>query len=462
MKNCRFLAIFAISFGAILASNQAFADIRIANEVENRKVHFESADYKLSTDAKLILDQAISLLARMNEPYSLKVMGFTDSHGNDDLNQNLSVQRANIVANYFVSKGIERERILIQGRGWEQPVDSNETEEGRSRNRRVEFKFITPDTTASNLQLVASADPSAIPVKAKEEEVLQIGPQEAQPVAEELKTDPTPPAPVAQPTPVKKEEPKLEEEEIPAPMVSNSRRGNDTMLASEKKRSKNDYYRDHVYENRKRGDQGQTYVQISPIWARLNGASTLGAASNKINSQMSFRGEAGWVSFLEDDLRTFVVAKAYGHFMRFDSNATSLTAKSQKQFPFAGELGIGHYFHPSFFLQLQSGYGKELDYHLDAAGNIEMDTDWIWHAGMSTEIIAWRFSKEGDIGLDAYFNYYDLAKGILESGSSFGMNLFVDYEFLRAGFGFSKINLDTTSGRSFDNWQFGPNFRVYF
>ncbi len=457
MKNRRFLSIFAVVLGVVFASDQAFADITVAKEVETRKVHFDSSDSKLSPDAKLILDQAVALMSRINEPYSLKVMGFTDSHGHEDLNQNLSTQRANVVANYLVSKGIERERILIQGLGWEQPVDTNDTEDGRSRNRRVEFKFITPDTTV--MPLVASADPNSIPEKPKQEEVIQISP--SQPVPEELKADPTPPpAPVAQPE-VKKEEPKMEEE-IPAPTPYPSRAANGTMLVSEKKRKRSELYRDHVYEDRKRGDQGQTYVQISPIWAQLKGASALGASNNKISSQMSFRGEAGWISFLEDDLRTFVSAKAYGYLMRFDADASNMMTRDQKQFPFAGELAVGHYFHPSVFIQIQSGYGKELDFHLDSGGNIELDTDWMFHAGMAMEAIVWRFNNDGDIGFDAQFNYYDIARGILDSGSSFGASVFVDYEFMRAGFGINKISLDTDANNTIDNWQFGPNFRVYF
>lgn len=468
MKKQAFLAFFSICLCWGVGISDAHADMKIAHEVEIQKVHFDSSDYKLSSDAKLILDQTITLLARMNESYSLKIMGFTDSHGSDELNRSLSVQRANAVAEYFISKGIDSDRILIQGKGWEQPIASNETEEGRNVNRRVEFKFITPDTT--QLKLTASTD-AIVPASPKEEEIIQINPQEVK--AEELKpVQEVQPAPVeVKPEPqvekkpavqsVKQQQTKFDEDEelVHTPVqVSPERRGHDTMLVSVKKRTS--YYRDHVYEDRKRGDQGQTYVQVTPEFVRLNGASKLGAADDHISSQLSFRGEAGWVSFLEEDNSTFVVAKGYGSMLRFSDNSANLIAKDQKQFTFGGELGIGHYFHPSVFLQLQSGYGKELDYHL-TSGNIELDTDYIWHAGMSAEVVAWRFSREGDIGLDGFFNYYDIARGILNSGSSFGASIFVDYDFLRAGFGISKLNLETKTIK-FDTWQFGPNFRAYF
>ena len=133
---------------------------------------------------------------------------------------------------------------------------------------------------------------------------------------------------------------------------------------------------------------------------------------------------------------------------------------SQKGYSFGGELGIGRYFHPNVALQIQAGYGAEMIHEL-VAGSVELDQELIGHAGLTAEVVFWRFTKEGDLGLDGYVNYYDIGRGILNTGLGYGLDLFVDYDFLRVGVGFSLLNLEATT-RSFNQWQFGPNIRLYF
>jgi OmpA-OmpF porin, OOP family len=66
----------------------------------------------------------------------------TDSYGSDDYNFKLSDNRAKSVREYIVSKGIAESRITSQGYGETKPVATNETDEGRQLNRRVEFKIL--------------------------------------------------------------------------------------------------------------------------------------------------------------------------------------------------------------------------------------------------------------------------------------------------------------------------------
>lgn len=73
------------------------------------------------------------------------VYGHTDSTGSDAYNQDLSERRARSVANYLAMRGVSSARIRSQGVGEQYPVASNDTEEGRALNRRVEIK-ITPIT----------------------------------------------------------------------------------------------------------------------------------------------------------------------------------------------------------------------------------------------------------------------------------------------------------------------------
>lgn len=81
------------------------------------------------------------LLPKLNDPgvASVKVIGFTDSVGSDSYNQRLSERRASGVAEYLISQGLAPNKVTSQGRGESEPVADNDTDEGRSRNRRVEL-----------------------------------------------------------------------------------------------------------------------------------------------------------------------------------------------------------------------------------------------------------------------------------------------------------------------------------
>ena len=69
-------------------------------------------------------------------------VGHTDSVGSDAYNQKLSVRRAEAVKAFLVSQGIEKNRIYTEGKGEKQPVASNQTKEGRAKNRRVEIEVV--------------------------------------------------------------------------------------------------------------------------------------------------------------------------------------------------------------------------------------------------------------------------------------------------------------------------------
>jgi len=71
----------------------------------------------------------------------LLIMGHTDNRGNEKMNMELSEARAHAVADYLVSKGVTREHLTWKGFGRTRPVADNATEDGRGRNRRVEFQF---------------------------------------------------------------------------------------------------------------------------------------------------------------------------------------------------------------------------------------------------------------------------------------------------------------------------------
>ncbi|WP_300617893.1 OmpA family protein [Dokdonella sp.] len=93
-----------------------------------------------TADSIAILDQAIDALNRYPE-IKVELDGHTDSVGTDQYNQGLSERRAQIVADYLTSHGVDSSRIVaVKGFGESQPIDTNATKEGRARNRRTEIK----------------------------------------------------------------------------------------------------------------------------------------------------------------------------------------------------------------------------------------------------------------------------------------------------------------------------------
>ena len=92
----------------------------------------------LSADAKTNLNKLVTVLNEYHDT-DIEVQGHTDSKGSLAYNQTLSEQRANAVSGYLTSKGIVASRLTIKGFGETLPKYENDTEAGRTQNRRVEF-----------------------------------------------------------------------------------------------------------------------------------------------------------------------------------------------------------------------------------------------------------------------------------------------------------------------------------
>jgi len=97
---------------------------------------FNSAEIKPSFYSSL--DKVNHVLSQYSSS-NITIVGHTDSKGSESYNQTLSEQRAQAVRGYLTSGGVINTRLSIQGDGELQPRASNETSEGRSRNRRVEL-----------------------------------------------------------------------------------------------------------------------------------------------------------------------------------------------------------------------------------------------------------------------------------------------------------------------------------
>jgi len=105
------------------------------------KVFFETAKSKILPQSFEMLNEVADVLVR-NTDMSVRIEGHTDSRGSDKYNKRLSQDRANSVQKYLIGQAVPASRMTAKGLGEEQPIESNDSEEGRAKNRRVEFHIV--------------------------------------------------------------------------------------------------------------------------------------------------------------------------------------------------------------------------------------------------------------------------------------------------------------------------------
>ena len=114
---------------------------RIDSVLEGKIVEFESGSAVLSPVGQKVLDELLPVLKGLNGK-KMQVTGHTDASGARQANVALSRNRAAAVKAYLVGHGLPAADILSQGLGPDQPLVSNDTPEGRAKNRRIEFKIL--------------------------------------------------------------------------------------------------------------------------------------------------------------------------------------------------------------------------------------------------------------------------------------------------------------------------------
>jgi len=105
-------------------------------------IYFATNSYEINQVSGQVINEFINYL-RVNKSIVIEINGYTDNVGSSADNQILSENRAKSVYEYIISNGIQKNRISYNGFGEEFPVDNNDSEEGRSKNRRTEFKIIS-------------------------------------------------------------------------------------------------------------------------------------------------------------------------------------------------------------------------------------------------------------------------------------------------------------------------------
>lgn len=105
-----------------------------------KNLFFATNKTRILSRSEEALNDLYMYLAR-NPQVRIKIIGHTDSVGKDEANQKLSDGRANEVMKDLIERGISADRLQAEGRGETQPIDTNDTEEGRQNNRRVEIEI---------------------------------------------------------------------------------------------------------------------------------------------------------------------------------------------------------------------------------------------------------------------------------------------------------------------------------
>ena len=106
--------------------------------VLNAELLFETGKSTLRREHFATLDPIVAYLILHPERF-VKISGHTDNTGGEQYNLSLSKRRADVVAEYLVNNGVNIKRVKTFGRGSAQPLEENSTDEGRSKNRRVEL-----------------------------------------------------------------------------------------------------------------------------------------------------------------------------------------------------------------------------------------------------------------------------------------------------------------------------------
>lgn len=103
-------------------------------------INFRSGSAQIPRESMPVLEQSASAIKSAPTGTVLEIGGYTDNVGNPSANQRLSQQRADSVRRFLVDKGVSPESLVAKGYGDSNPIASNDTEDGRFKNRRIEYK----------------------------------------------------------------------------------------------------------------------------------------------------------------------------------------------------------------------------------------------------------------------------------------------------------------------------------
>ena len=124
-----------------IPEEESIAELEKNGTVTMSHIHFTSNSTSIKHSSESSLEELFALMTS-NPTIVLEVSGHTDNIGSTDHNYRLSVKRANSIKDFLIDKGILSKRIKINGYGESKPIATNETNDGKRKNRRVQIKVI--------------------------------------------------------------------------------------------------------------------------------------------------------------------------------------------------------------------------------------------------------------------------------------------------------------------------------
>lgn len=126
----------------------------LADKIQiNEKIQFEVAKANIKEESHDLLNEIVQVIKDNPHIKKIRIEGHASSEGADDFNMRLSDDRAKAVKKYLVDNGLDEDRLVAKGYGETQPLDSNDTEAGREKNRRVEFNIVEQDRVKQKVEI---------------------------------------------------------------------------------------------------------------------------------------------------------------------------------------------------------------------------------------------------------------------------------------------------------------------
>ena len=141
-------------------------EVRDNKVVINEKIQFEKASDRIMEVSHDLLNEVAQVIKDNPQIKKIEIQGHASAEGSDSYNLNLSDKRAKSVRKYLVTKGGVGDKVLTaKGYGEKAPIADNETEEGREKNRRVEFVITEQDVTKTKVEVDAAGKETVVSEK---------------------------------------------------------------------------------------------------------------------------------------------------------------------------------------------------------------------------------------------------------------------------------------------------------
>lgn len=128
-------------------------EIRDNQIVISEKIQFDLDKAKIKPESDSLLDEVVATFKKNPQIKKVSIDGFASSEGGPAFNKKLSDDRAKAVMAYLTDHGVEKERLQAKGWGIEKPIADNTTEDGREKNRRVEFNIVEQEVTKQKIEI---------------------------------------------------------------------------------------------------------------------------------------------------------------------------------------------------------------------------------------------------------------------------------------------------------------------